>query len=612
MTDAATSATTPLSLSIYYIYAPPNDVCENAISITSLPSRFVADNRLAAANAVDAGGCDLPNNSPFSVWFRYDSGSTSGLMMVDQFSSSQVAMGVWETTDCPVVGQQSTTCGSFTTAGPQRFGFIVSPHNTYFINFHMNSSSIAPLDPMDLTFSLLPRAGDVCDTAVPIVGTGLFTFHNLGASAPQVPFTTLLCGATANAAMSFDSWYKWVAPASGKASILARSLPTPLRYRMAVFLESAPGACPTSASSVVRCVNDSSIPDGTAAANGIGTWDVVAGKTYYFQFASQLVGMQAYGFADMELLLEPSAIGRCCIGAASCLLVSLEDCAVRGGTYGGNGSSCVTYDGTTSSYAGGAVAMPALNPYTYGTITVPDTFSVEDVEVVVNINSPVLHDIRLALVKDGALVTLTHRGRAGFTPFGTVGLHLVGTYTFNDAGASSLFDSFADPVPQGVYRPVGAANINNGLRANFHGKSAAGVWTLVAASDGSFGEAGAVSSWILRLKRGSAPACGGICCRGSTCGILAAADCTVPSGSSAGAAFVAGSICNAGGSTTTPCCHADFNKNGSLQVQDIFDFLNSWFAGSLYAKVGGDGFTGTLAVADIFDFLNAWFAGGCN
>jgi hypothetical protein len=58
----------------------------------------------------------------------------------------------------------------------------------------------------------------------------------------------------------------------------------------------------------------------------------------------------------------------------------------------------------------------------------------------------------------------------------------------------------------------------------------------------------------------------------------------------------------------SPCsCRADFNQNGTLEVQDIFDFLNAWFAGLPSADFNGGG----LAVQDIFDFLNAWFA-GCN
>ncbi|HMN40202.1 MAG TPA: CRTAC1 family protein [Phycisphaerales bacterium] len=55
---------------------------------------------------------------------------------------------------------------------------------------------------------------------------------------------------------------------------------------------------------------------------------------------------------------------------------------------------------------------------------------------------------------------------------------------------------------------------------------------------------------------------------------------------------------------TISSCGPDWNGDGTLGVQDIFDFLNAWFAG------GGDyNASGTTAIEDIFDFLNAWFAG---
>ncbi len=55
----------------------------------------------------------------------------------------------------------------------------------------------------------------------------------------------------------------------------------------------------------------------------------------------------------------------------------------------------------------------------------------------------------------------------------------------------------------------------------------------------------------------------------------------------------------------TPC-PADFNGTGGLTVQDIFDFLSAWFAGTASADFNG---TGGITVQDIFDFLGAWFAG---
>jgi hypothetical protein len=52
-------------------------------------------------------------------------------------------------------------------------------------------------------------------------------------------------------------------------------------------------------------------------------------------------------------------------------------------------------------------------------------------------------------------------------------------------------------------------------------------------------------------------------------------------------------------------CAADFDGSGTRAVQDIFEFLNAWFAGDSRADINGGG----LAVQDIFDFLNRWFAG---
>jgi hypothetical protein len=102
----------------------------------------------------------------------------------------------------------------------------------------------------------------------------------------------------------------------------------------------------------------------------------------------------------------------------------------------------------------------------------------------------------------------------------------------------------------------------------------------------------------------------GVCCRGATCNSNISSNNCVGN-SLAGATFPLVTACNAPGNARTPCCYADYNKTGGISVQDIFDFLNDWFAGSKFAIVGGDGNTGVLNVQNIFDFLNAWFAGGC-
>ncbi|HMN41976.1 MAG TPA: GC-type dockerin domain-anchored protein [Phycisphaerales bacterium] len=116
----------------------------------------------------------------------------------------------------------------------------------------------------------------------------------------------------------------------------------------------------------------------------------------------------------------------------------------------------------------------------------------------------------------------------------------------------------------------------------------------------------ATGDFVVRVTGGAGvvpppPPPTGACCAGATCLVTTAALCTGPD-----RAFVAvDAACNAPSDSTTPCCRADFNRSNSLSVQDIFDFLNAWFAADPAADINGSG----LSIADIFDFLNAWFSG---
>lgn len=56
--------------------------------------------------------------------------------------------------------------------------------------------------------------------------------------------------------------------------------------------------------------------------------------------------------------------------------------------------------------------------------------------------------------------------------------------------------------------------------------------------------------------------------------------------------------------TTVAGSSPDWNRSGDITINDIFDFLNSWFAGN-----GDFNTTGGTTLQDVFDFLNAWFAG---
>ncbi len=94
----------------------------------------------------------------------------------------------------------------------------------------------------------------------------------------------------------------------------------------------------------------------------------------------------------------------------------------------------------------------------------------------------------------------------------------------------------------------------------------------------------------------------GTCCRGTICNTnVSRLDCA---GISTGGQFVLTSSCTTPQQTPT-CCAPDYNHTGGTNVQDIFDFLASWFASNPWTNING----GPLDVSDIFSFLSAWFTG---
>ncbi|MFN7020142.1 MAG: GC-type dockerin domain-anchored protein [Phycisphaerales bacterium] len=96
----------------------------------------------------------------------------------------------------------------------------------------------------------------------------------------------------------------------------------------------------------------------------------------------------------------------------------------------------------------------------------------------------------------------------------------------------------------------------------------------------------------------------GACCEGAVCLTLTEPECRGP-----GRIFEGpGSPCNQYPQTTTPCCLADFNHQAGVTIQDLFDFMSAYFAGSPTADINR---SGVISVEDIFNFLEAFFRGPC-
>jgi len=53
-------------------------------------------------------------------------------------------------------------------------------------------------------------------------------------------------------------------------------------------------------------------------------------------------------------------------------------------------------------------------------------------------------------------------------------------------------------------------------------------------------------------------------------------------------------------------CTADFNHDGNVAIQDLFDYLSAWFAADPRASINH---AGTPTIQDIFDYLALWFTG---
>jgi hypothetical protein len=95
----------------------------------------------------------------------------------------------------------------------------------------------------------------------------------------------------------------------------------------------------------------------------------------------------------------------------------------------------------------------------------------------------------------------------------------------------------------------------------------------------------------------------GSCCKHASCTVTTEGNCSF----NLGGQFLGVGIACAPLGTFGSCCYANFNGDGVLSVQDIFDFLSAWFAGDPRADFNQDTH---LNVYDIFSFIAGW-RNGC-
>lgn len=133
-----------------------------------------------------------------------------------------------------------------------------------------------------------------------------------------------------------------------------------------------------------------------------------------------------------------------------------------------------------------------------------------------------------------------------------------------------------------------------------------GPLTIAAATNGEFqwyDSLGSIHPSILTSPASvtlRVPARPAACCSRGNCVVA-----LTPSACFATGGFVAtDNVC--GPTPTSNCCFGDFNRDGTVGVQDVLDFVTAYLSGSRLADVNG---SGTLTVQDVFDFLAAYFDG---
>ncbi len=375
---------------------------------------------------------------------------------------------------------------------------------------------------------------------------------------------------------NIDVWYTFTAPAAGSYGATASLISGGFVPAIAIY---APTPCP-----VDLDTNDAA-PDGCQAQGGTG----FVKRVGMAQGETILIRVADFGDATaFSVVVAPVQAGACCNASTGICTNSNTGAAgcASGSTYQGDDTVCNPNPCPQPP--------PPSNDNCSAAIALCDGVAVSGITIGATI--------------DG---TATCAGAAAVDVWYSYAPVVSGSVTISLCGSS--YDTALAVLDGCGGTQVGCNDDSCGLQSVVTANLNAGTTYLIRVA--GFGTA---TGAFTITATGGGGTCGGptgVCCRGATCSttLTSSAACTgsLVVGQTAGASFPTGATCNSTGVTNTPCCYADYNKAGGVTVNDIFDFLNDWFAGSPYANTGGNGSGGVLAVQNIFDFLNAWFAGGC-
>lgn len=482
------------------ICAPPppdNDDCEMA-TLMACNSSVVTDNSSATTDPGDPlFSCAFfgPQQGFGTLWFTFVATDSDALVNLCDSAATDTLLAVYSGTcgnlteiacnddaSCGPLGLGSAVCASGLTVG-----------NTYYIQV----ASFSGADTGPLVVELVcpcpePPPGDLCEDAVgplPVPSTVMGT--TVGTSIDSAPTCVTSISAP-------GVWYTVI----GTGNTMTASTCTGTSYdsKLNVYC----GPCNN-----LACVNGN---DDSCGLQSQLSWCSQTGAVYR-------ILVQGFGGATGAFELSVSddgvpctasvicaSVGGCCVDG-ECLIRTADDCVALGGKYLGDETDCALVGGSSNDYMS-TVNQPIPDASPAGisdTINVPDSFTVEDVNVDFSATHTFIGDFCVSLTHGATTVNLILRPGDGLndchaeSPFGC-GENNYNNIILDDEGTLTIEDRcVADATSPPNYIP------NNPLSA-FDGMNAAGPWILTV-SDNAGQDTGTFNSWSLHFSSGGVSPC---------------------------------------------------------------------------------------------------------
>lgn len=490
------------------------------------------------------------------VWYTFTSGpgQTGAIRMIES-GESDIFWNVYTGPNCAVL--TPAACPFSEDAG-----VAVVPDTTYWILLSLSdtSSSTARTNgDYEITFEFYPTpSNDTPCGAIDVLPPGL-TDDFYGPAATVDIDTTCNFNIPVQTTTNNGGWYR-IQLSEPKLLTVTDSGSDDMVF--ALFTDSDCNDLTTG--DEIDCKMGGAIP------SDVAHFELEAGPVYWL-LAGKISTSFPFGMYNLTIdLLDPP--GACCHGDACEILTEPECTGYFAGAFTNCGDVPQYEDPVAEPIPEVSGGLPGLLTKT---INVPDSGTIDDIKVLIDINHAKVGDLIITLqAPDFTTQDLIRRiddTDGGCPNFGSQGrlTDLGGVYIFDDQSvnpygpsmppAAKYFDFTGLVVLPGHYKPTTCNDVVVSLNDAFAGHSITGDWVLTI-TDNQNGSTGTLNRWGLIINYGDSPTCtchGDLDAGGTVNGadIQPFVDCVI-----------------SGLGANCPC--ADFSGNGTPGVEDVAEFVD--------------------------------------